>query len=348
LNTISAHLCAAQTKLREIQKEAADKRTAHLDELAAATATTKDNQWKKLILGLKHAEELCKCYAMVRQVAKPKQLGGITHVNVLRPDNDEATQGPKWDTVYKPPKIEKLVLAQHKKHFSQAHGTDFMMEPLRSLINDKFTSKFATKILEGMANINNLPIQELTKTLLRHLKWKTTTDEKTDHPIDTNAMIQGFKKWPERASTSPSGHHLRVYKSLAKDFPPPKDPSNQHEETIPTHPLQSGSDILILLIMMMNLAVQHTHTCKQWKIIWTLLLEKDPGNPQIDCLHTIHLYKADYNLLLKWFSSKGFMICSETKHCITDHQGGGCPGCSAIDLAITKVLSYELADSLHL
>ena len=107
------------------------------------------------------------------------------------------TQGPQWDTVYKPPKIEKLVLAQHKKHFSQAHGSDFTTEPLRSLINDECTSKFATEILAGTATINDLPIQETTKTLLHHLKWKTTTDEKTEHPVDTDAMIQGFKKWPE-------------------------------------------------------------------------------------------------------------------------------------------------------
>jgi len=98
----------------------------------------------------------------------------------------------------------------------------------------------------------------------------------------------------------------------------------------------------------MDLAITHTHTYDRWRTIWTLLLEKDPGNPQIDHLRTIHLYEADYNLLLKWFSSQGFIIRSEKAQRITDNQGGGCPGRSAMDLALTKVLSYEAAETLRL
>jgi len=93
--------------------------------------------------------------------------------------------------------------------------------------------------------------------------------------------------------------------------------------------------------MMMDLAVTHTHTYDCWKTIWTLLLEKDAGDPKIDRLHTIHLYKADYNWLLKWFSSKGFIIHIEKAHHITDGKGVSHPGHSTIYLAITKVLSYE-------
>jgi len=81
---------------------------------------------------------------------------------------------------------------------------------------------------------------------------------------------------------------------------------------------------------------------------WSLLLEKDAGNPQINHLCTIHLYKADYNLLLKWFSSKGFILNSRKAHQITDHQGRGCPGRSAIDLAITRVLAYKITETLQL
>jgi len=73
---------------------------------------------------------------------------------------------------------------------------------------------------------------------------------------------------------------------------------------------------------MMELAVTHTHTYELWKTIWTLLLEKEKGNPQIDQLRTIHLYEADYNLLLKWFSSQGFILTSKKAHHINESQGG--------------------------
>jgi len=344
LLTISANLRAAQTQLREIQKVAQEKRRAHLDELIQAAGICKDQRKRKLILCLKRAEELRGCYAMVRSITKPKQMGGISHVRI--PSTTTPNENT-WENVYDPQEIEQLVLQQHRKHFSQADGTIFTVEPLRTLINDECTSEYAQKVLDGTANIEDLPVDEYTKTLLLHLKTKVLPNEKTRLPLDPDAVTQGFKLWPERTSTSPSGRHLGIYKALSKHFPPPKDKSNKHQTPI-SDPLQSGNDVLKLIIMMMDLAVTHTHTYDRWKTIWTLLLEKDPGDPKIDRLRTIHLYEADYNLLLKWFSSKGFILSSEKAQRITDSQGGGRPGRSAIDLAITKVLSYELAETFRM
>jgi len=61
-----------------------------------------------------------------------------------------------------------------------------------------------------------------------------------------------------------------------KDKNKPK-PSPESQE-----PIKCGNNILKLLIMMMDLAVTHTHTYNHRKTIWTLLLEKDAGNPKID------------------------------------------------------------------
>jgi len=55
---------------------------------------------------------------------------------------------------------------------------------------------------------------------------------------------------------------------------------------------------------MLQLALKHTHIYEQWKTIWNMYLEKRPGNPQLDCLHTLYLFEAD---LLKWHSSLSFM-----------------------------------------
>jgi hypothetical protein len=44
------------------------------------------------------------------------------------------------------------------------------------------------------------------------------------------------------------------------------------------------------------------HCCKpynQWKTETEVMLEKDKGDPKINRLHIICLYKADYNIFLK-------------------------------------------------
>jgi len=292
----------------------------HLDELITAASACNNKHKNQLILHLKQAEELCHCYAMVRSITKPKQPGGISHVKI--PTN-AAPNEEQWESIYDPSQIEQLVLQQHRTHFLQAKGMIFTKAPLCNLINNECTSEFAQQVLQGTADIDNLPVDQYTKALLVHLKTKVGPSENTVTPLNTDELIQGFKWWPEHTSTSPSGRHLGIYKSLAKHFPPPKDLKNTTPPPEPPDPLQSGNDILKLIIMMMDLAVTHTHTYNRWKTIWTLLLEKDIGDPKIDRLCTIHLYEADYNLLLKWFSSQGFILHSKQVHHITDNQGGG-------------------------
>jgi len=160
------------------------------------------------------------------------------------------------------------VLEQHCTHFSQAEGTIFTQEPLWTLINDNCTSEFSQQVLNGTAQLNTLPINEYTKDLLWNMKSKMLPTEHNAHPLNTSTLIQGFKVWPECTTMSPSGRHLRIYKSLAKHFPPPPN-KNAPIPATPPDPIQCGNNILKLLITMMDLAVKHTHTYKRWKTIWT-------------------------------------------------------------------------------
>jgi len=156
-------------------------------------------------------------------------------------------------------------------------------------------SKYAQQILAGAANIASLPVDKYTKDLLQNLKSKVLPSETTQQPLNTEALIKGFKTWPKQTSTLPLGRHLGIYKSLVKHFPPPKDKNDQDNQPDPPNPLKCSNDVLKLIIMMTGMAVTHTHMYARWKVIWTLLLEKDQGNPQIDRLCTIHLYEANYN-----------------------------------------------------
>jgi len=104
---------------------------------------------------------------MIRSITKPRQCDGLSHIKVpARTDNG----GLGWESIYKPANIKAKILQQHKKHFSQAGGSAFTMEPLKSLINDKCTSQFAWQILNGTADIESLDVNNYTKSLLQHLK----------------------------------------------------------------------------------------------------------------------------------------------------------------------------------
>jgi len=156
---------------------------------------------------------------MVQSITKPKQPGGILQVKI--PTNT-APNKAQWESIYDPTQLEQLVLQQHCTHFSQAKGMVFTQAPLQDLINDECTSEYAQAILQGTVDIDNLPVDEYTKALLVNLKSKVGPLEKMMTSLDTEELIKGFKLWPKHTTTSPSGRHLGIYKSLTKHFPPPK------------------------------------------------------------------------------------------------------------------------------
>jgi len=209
--------------LKEIQKEAAAKRKTHLKALISAAAITQDKRRKKLIICLKRAEELWQCYSMVHSVTKLRQQGGLSHVKISKA-NVTPGEPPQWDTIYDKLELECCILQQHQTHFSQAHGSVFTISPLRELIDNECTSPYSRQILQGTADIEALPIDQYTKDLLKQLKTKMSPNKNPSHKINSEEMIKGFKLWPERTTTSPSGRHLGIYKALAKHFPPPKNP----------------------------------------------------------------------------------------------------------------------------
>jgi len=114
------------------------------------------------------------------------------------------------------------------------------------------------------------------------------------------------------------GHHWGLYKALLKDdnwqqkktsnctpanntdVPPATNPDNTKPKPEP-----NGADVMHLVHKFLVLAIQHSHTFNCWKRIWNFFIENDLGNPNINSLHTLHIVKADYNLLLKWFRPQG-------------------------------------------
>jgi len=73
-----------------------------------------------------------------------------------------------------------------------------------------------------------------------------------------------------------------------------------------------------------------------------MFIEKDLGNPDINLLQCIMIFEADWQLILKWHSSYGFLPRTEKANTLTLDQGSGRKGRSAIDQAMQLVAESEL------
>jgi len=188
--------------------------------------------------------------------------------------------------------MEYHLLAHSQQHFRHAHGTLYTLPPLSDLLG--INGPFGDSIFKGEALPDNIPLDPAAHLLTMHQSSLLQPGETNHHPpLVSEELMKGFRKWPEHMTTSPSGHHLGMYKSLLKDYPP-KDPP----ATGPS-PSTYSIEVMQCIFDLLQLALWHVHVYKQWKTIWIMYLETKPGYLHLDYLRTLHLCEADYNLLLK-------------------------------------------------
>jgi hypothetical protein len=70
------------------------------------------------------------------------------------------------------------------------------------------------------------------------------------------------------------------------------------------------------------------------------MLEKDKGDPKINHLRIICLYKADYNIFLKILWAHRLVKISKSTNFFDDAQAGGRPNRTSGDVAVRKMLTY--------
>jgi len=332
--SLSANLRHAQKQLRKAKKEADTLRRQHLEAILNEALAANQRKKSKALTHLIRAEKNKKCYAAFRSHTKPKSSGGLAYLN--------KTTGPENTptTIIDRTEMEDSLLEYSRDHFAKAHGSPFTSEPLSRLLQHDGLTPFGNLIFKGNLDLSALPIDEPTRALLMQLKNKLPPEITRTHPIDYDLLLNGIKKWPEKTTTSPSGRHLGIYKSLQRHVAKKK----QTNEPTPTPPqrLQQGRDVLYLIFDIMTLALRHTHTLERWKTVWTIFIEKELGNPDINRLRCLMIFEADWQLLLKWHSSYGFLPKAEQNNTLTPHQGGGRKGRSAIDQALLQVIESEI------
>jgi hypothetical protein len=132
-----------------------------------------------------------------------RSTSGLTHVLKRSTTNPEVIE-----RIQAQHSLDTTLLDRNISHFAQAHGTPFTTESLIEIIGEDGCSNQAFEILEGQVPDH---LQKFPKLLLQELRQTRPT-----LPLNMTLedMCQGFKKWRENTTTSPTGKHLGIYKAL--------------------------------------------------------------------------------------------------------------------------------------
>jgi hypothetical protein len=242
----------------------------------------------------------------------------------------------EWRTVTDPTEIEYYLMVRNRMHFGQAQGTPFTINPLAQQFDWTASTPYADDVLHGIY-VAPSDVDSLCQTVLHHCKSPTTLDS-VPAPLSLASFSGKIRKWREATSTSPSGRHLGWYKSLFArgNHDPTLDP--EAHATFQT----KQSSIAQLIVDLINFCIDHGYVLERWKQIVNTMIFKDMGDYRIHRLRVIHIYEADFNLLLavKW---RELLHHADRLHLINDGQYGGRHGREASSLALLEELRTDIS-----
>ena len=343
-------------------------RRQHQEKLIAEHEAAGNSKTAKKIRGIQRAEQVKRVFQRCKAARQLGSEGGLSHI--LVPDNP--TSDPRacahWIRIDDPSEMTNLLMERNQQHFGQSKSCTLTKPPLDFTMEFTATSNRADAILEGafLQPSLSLPSEGTNPSLLAddetdtsdhpshqplHLQW-SVLPEMTQLLIDsfkyatkpdiippelTKEEYKGkLKVWDEGTSTSPTSHmhlgHLKAYWS---------------EHTLPDGGTEAKAlektrhDILNGHILLLNYAMQFSYSFNKWKRIVNTMLEKDKGLPKIHQLRVIHLYEADYNLILgvKWRQVLHHAI---THQLLNEGCYGSQPGKEATDALLIRELEYEM------
>jgi hypothetical protein len=290
VTVVKRELRAAQKHLQEIGKKAEALREDHIRALInTAEEQSDDDTYKRRLENIKRAHERQQHYRRIRAILKPAQKRGLSHVLVPKDFNpDTYPYDPEnvvqWEPIHEQTELQNFIQKRNITHFGQAHGTPFTVEPLNK-INWAANSVEAKEVLNGSIPMSMLENDAYTLKILKYIADREKLPE-IDTYMTPTQVSEGFKKWREETSTSPSGCHLGLKRIPAF--------ATSHKDTEKTR-----TDIQTIQAVIINIPVAQGFSPKRWRTIVNAMLEKISGKPLLHKLRVIHILEADYNLALK-------------------------------------------------
>jgi hypothetical protein len=235
--------------------------------------------------------------------------------------------------------LESRILARNKKHFAQAQGTTFTQEPFLSLTPDNLDEYF-----DQDGNAIHLPANTFTETTTVLQLLREAFDDRPpgiEQNFSLDAFIGSFLHWNEKTSTSPSGRHLGLYKSLVtvhcdsgQEFRdcPDDAPSLQHQATA----------VLDAIHLLSTGVAQRGLYLQRWTFVINAMIYKKAGVLELDELRVIYLFEADFNLLVGIIFGRR-AVCIAVNHQRLHPNQFGKKGGECMDAAISKTLHNVIA-----
>jgi hypothetical protein len=350
LTRMSLH--SAKTQLQEVSQNSMTVRHSEFaDKLNNVDSNTVDRQTRKALRAIQKVEANMKTYKTLQAMRTssgtiikldrveipatwPPPGHPITSLTQLE-DPKTCTQ---WRMVTNPPDIEYYLMLRNRLHFGQAQGTPFTILPLQDDFDWEARSTAADLLLQGQYSTSTTTSQ--CQELLKACKAQAEPDT-----IPQELTVEEFRgkiiAWRETTTTSPSGRHLGRYKSLFRDGLPQQEDDNVSIGTTVAFAAKQEK-LTKLVLAVINYCIRNTYVLDRWKTIVNVMIFKELGNFKIHRLRVIHIYEADFNLILavKWRQ----LLHSATDRALINHgQYGGRPGCEAQSLTLLEELKYDIS-----
>jgi hypothetical protein len=194
------------------------------------------------------------------------------------------------------------------------------------------TGATAEMILDGEYEAEDL--DKISQLFIKHMMRQTQTI--LPATITREEFIGKLATWPESTTTSPSGLHLGHYQVLRKRH---NFLATQKEEEAR---FEAQRDLVIRAhLALFNYALKFGYSYYRWQKVINVMLKKDKSNSFIHRLRVIHIYEADYNLLLgvKWRQA---MHHAEDHNLLNVGLYGSRPGRSAHDPVFLDLMQNEI------
>ena len=304
-----------------------------------ATGKPADNNHARILRILKKAESIQMMFKKLRNQLNPAERQSVTRVEVPVNEQEDPKQCQHWKVVDIPSEVLEHLQRRNRKHFGQAYGTPFTIEPLVGQFGYSGISATATQVLDG----EYTPAEgsdDNVNAILAHMAKKNQQDRiKLQSEIQREAFISKLKSWRESTATSPSGLHLGHYRAMVS--------RHSYSNYEPTHPDrirldQMQADLVTFHLRLLNYALRRGYSYKRWQQVVNTMLWKEAGNIKIHRTRVIHLYEADYNLALslKWREA---LFAAERTQSLADGQYGSRPRRSSYDPVLLEVLQAEMS-----